>query len=399
MKAAACAAAIVCIGALVAAEDRRWENPVFHTAEEAAAAAEAELVEMGPESPAALRLFVESVLPRSGNARSTVDRFVVTHPLSVRSSPTQRRTVERFEAEMPRQRRVVERRLARFGYPELPGLVYCRLVGSVDAFAGLNETSSDRMSRVGGVTYYCRYVVLPLSYVGTDNLRELQRSAALNPGLDVDATLQRWERESFASLVNTFRHELVHVHTNSALDVPAYSDRSRYPTWFHEGSATYLAGDPHSGLSGQYREYQKALFYLVQRFGVRRLQRFYGSVLGGHDVVGALAGVYAIAGSDELFRRSSRWSRTKNLVHSGLWIVALGLVAMAFRGSDLPVIGWLMVLLSAGLAFSLATGLAQHLFGLHGTGAVLLAQLVLGTLAALAGVKGVLRIRRHSAGT
>jgi len=376
-----------------AADDRSWENPVFDTADEAAAAAEAGRSELGADGPAALRLFVQSALARPGTTRRTVDRFLVTHAESMLHNPVQQRTVERFTAAMPRQRRVVERRLARFGFPELPGLVYCRLVDSVDAFSGLNPTSSDRMSRVGGVTYYCRYVVLPLSYIGADNLREL----ALSPSTDIDATLQRWQRESYASLVSTFRHELVHVHTNSTLDVPAYSDRARYPTWFHEGTATYLAGDPHSGPSARYREYQNLFFYLVQRPGVRRLQTFYSTVLGGSDVAGALDSVYAIAGSDDLVKRSSRWHRANRIAHTALWIAALGLVAMAFRGSDLPVIGILLVLLGVGTLFALATGLAQHLFGLNGTGAVLAARLVLGGAALAAGLKGALRIRRHRA--
>ena len=41
------------------------------------------------------------------------------------------------------------------------------------------------------------------------NVRELRRSAALNPSINVDDTIRRWQRESYANLVNTFRHELV----------------------------------------------------------------------------------------------------------------------------------------------------------------------------------------------
>ena len=66
--------------------------------------------------------------------------------------------------------------------------------------------------------------------------------------------MRRWQRESYASLVSTFRHELVHVHTNSALGVPDYSDRGRYPTWFHEGTATYLAGDPQTKVVAMHLE-------------------------------------------------------------------------------------------------------------------------------------------------
>ncbi len=275
-------------------DDRRWENPVFDSAEEAAAAAEKAKPGFGVGSPPAMRMFLELFLGASGSTGKTVDRFFVAQPASVAHDPVQQRTVNRFEGAIPRQRRVVEKRLARFGFPELPGLVFCRLVDSVDAFSGLNPASSDRMSRVGGVTYYCRYVVLPLSYVGADNLRELRTSVALNPGLDYASTVRQWQRESYASLVSTFRHELVHVHTNSTLDVPAYSDRTRYPTWFHEGTATYLSGDPHSGLSVRYQEYQNLFFFLVQRHGVRKLRDFYSTVLGGSDVAGALNGIYSI---------------------------------------------------------------------------------------------------------
>ena len=170
--------------------------------------------------------------------------------------------MERFIQAIPKQQDVLSGRLARFGYPDVPGLVYLRLVGSVDAFSNLNAASSDKMSQVGGVTYYCRYVVLPLSYVGETAIREIRRAAAMNPGINAETTIRQWQTESYASLVNTFRHELVHVHTNSTLDVPSYSDRSAYPTWFHEGTATYLAADPHSGLSETYQEFQELFFFL-----------------------------------------------------------------------------------------------------------------------------------------
>ncbi len=158
--------------------------------------------------------------PSSDITGEAVGNMLITHPTAFVHNPVQQQTIERFRNEMPRQRAVLEERLARFGYPELPGLVYCRLVESVDAFADLGRASTEKMTQIGGVTYYCRYVVLPLSYVGEENLRELRRSAALNPSINVDDTIRRWQRESFANLVNTFRHEMVHVHTNTTLDVP-----------------------------------------------------------------------------------------------------------------------------------------------------------------------------------
>jgi hypothetical protein len=387
----------------VSASDRGWENPVFHTEEEAVAAARTSASRSGQNTPGALRFFVDLTLaegdvggrhPSSNITRKMVDNVLITHPTAFVRNDVQRRTIERFRGEMPRQRAVVEGRLARFGYPELPGLVYCRLVESVDAFADLGR-ASDKMTQVGGVTYYCRYVVLPLSYVGEQNLRELRRSAAVNPSLNVDETVRRWQRESFANLVNTFRHELVHVHTNSTLDVPAYSDRTAYPTWFHEGTATYMAADPHSGLSESYQEFQELFFYLVQRHGVRKLQNFYNRVLGGSDVRSALTDVYEISGTEQLFRRSARWHRANELVKSGLWISVLVIVIAAFRGADRPHIGGLQILVSLALGYAVATGLAEHLYGLRGPGLVLAAKIGFGLAAAVVGAMGIRRIRRH----
>ena len=393
----------VCAGA-VAATDRSWENPVFDTVEEAVAAARSNISQLDQDSPAALRFFVDFTLsegdvvgrhPSSAITGEAVGDLYITHPTAFVRNPVQLQTIERFRNEIPRQRSVLEERLARFGYPELPGLVYCRLVESVDAFTGLGRASTEKMTQIGGVTYYCRYVVLPLSYVGEENLRELRRSAALNPSVNVDDTIRRWQRESFANLVSTFRHELVHVHTNTTLDVPAYSDRNAYPTWFHEGTATYLAADPHSGLSKGYQEFQELFFYLAQRYGVRALQMFYADVFSGSDVKTALADVFEISGSEQLFARSSRWHRTKEVVKTGLWIAALAIVIAAFRGADRPYIGGLQVLIGVSIAIAVATGLAEHLFGLRGPGVVLAAKLCFGLGAVVVGVKGFRRILRH----
>ena len=399
---AAAAAVLVASGAV--ADDRSWENPAFASVDEAVAAARIEAGRLAPESPSALGLFVEMTLaegdlavahPSTTMARTVVEPFLVTHPRLFLDDEAQRRTVERFFAEVPEQRGLVEARLKRFGYPELSGLVYLRLVDSVDAFAHMNRTSTDRMSRVGGVTYYCRYVVLPLSYVGSEALAELRRSAARNPNLDVAGTIRRWQSESFASLVDTFRHELVHVHTNSALGVPAYSQRSVVPTWFHEGTATYLAGDPHAGLSPTYQEFQEAFFYLAQRHGIARLQRFFASVLGGREVATALADVYGLAGSDELFAASERWHRAKDTGKTVAWALGLLVVVAAFRGGDRPYIGMLQLLAGAALGLAVATGLAEHLYGLRGAGIVLAAKVGFGAAALVLAGLGVRRILRH----
>ena len=374
--------------------------------EEAVAAARSNISRLDQESPPALRFFVDFTLsegdvdgrhPSSIITGEAVGNLFITHPTAFVHNPVQQQTIERFRNEMPRQRAVLEERLARFGYPELPGLVYCRLVESVDVFSDLARASTEKMTQIGGVTYYCRYVVLPLSYVGGENLRELRRSAALNPSINVDDTIRRWQRESFANLVNTFRHEMVHVHTNTTLDVPIYSDRKAYPTWFHEGTATYLAADPHSGLSKGYQDYQELFFYLAQRYGIRELQTFYADVFSGNDVKTALADVFEISGAEQLFARSIRWHRAKEVVKTGLWIAALAIVIAAFRGADRPYIGILLLLIGVAVALAAATGLAEHLFGLRGPGIVLAAKLCFGFCAIAVGVKGFRRILRHRA--
>lgn len=390
---------VVAVAIGTAAEDRRWENPVYESPEEAIAAAKDLVSGLGTESPRAERFFVDLTLaegdlggrhPSSSMTRTVVDDLLITHPEGFMGNPVQKRTIERFTDAVPRQRELLSTRLARFGYPELEGMTYLRLVESVDAFAGVGPAASDRMSQVGGVTYYCRYVILPLSYVGQAAVNELQRQ----PGVDVAGTIRRWQNESYANLVNTFRHEMVHVHTNSTLDVPDYSNRTAYPTWFHEGTATYLAADPHAGLSEHYKEYQDLFFFLVQRYGVTDLQALYGRVLGGSPVASALEEVYAIEGRSELFRRSARWHRSKDQAKTVLWIVAMVVVIAAFRGADRPTIGYLLILAGVVVGLATATGLAEHLYGLRGSGVVGAAKVGFIVAAAALTLLGVGRVRR-----
>jgi hypothetical protein len=385
------------------AQDSKWENPEFRSADEAIAVAKSEVQHLGPQSPPALKLFVDLCLAEndvhrrhssSAYSRKTIGNLLITHNRKFAANDAQNETVRRFENEISGQREVLERRLARFGFPDLSNLVFLRLVDSVDAFSRLGRPSSDKMSQVGGLTYYCRYVVLPLSYVGERSIRELRASAALNPSVDVDDTLRRWQRDSFNSLVNTFRHEMVHVHTNTTLGVPAYSDRIAYPTWFHEGTATYLAADPHAGLSEGYKEYQNLLFYLVQRFGVTRLQAFYAEIFDGNTVRAALRNTYEVSNTEELFTRSRRWHRGKDIAKTGFWISALVLVVAAIRGGERPYFGFLHLLLAVALAAGVLTGLAEHLFGLHGHLVVLAVKTGLSAVVFVVAVLGARRVWR-----
>ncbi len=143
---------LACAGGASAA-DRSWENPVFYTAEEAVAAARSNISRLEYDSPAGLRFFVDLTLgegdvdgrhPSSAITREVIESFLITYPTAFVRNDVQRRTIERSQNGMPRQRAVLEKRLARFGYPELPGLVYCRLVDSVDAFADLSLASATK---------------------------------------------------------------------------------------------------------------------------------------------------------------------------------------------------------------------------------------------------------------
>lgn len=390
---AACAAG-------AAEEDRSWENPVFHTPEDAVAVAKDMALDLRRSSPRAEWFFVDLTLAEGDldelhsshtMTREVVGDLLITHPRTFMENPVQQKTVERFVAAVPRQQKILRARLSRFGYPELDGMAYLRLVESVDAFAGVGA-SSDRMSRVGGVTYYCRYMLLPLSYVSTAAIAELSR----NPGVDVAGTIRGWQAESYANLVNTFRHEMVHVHTNSVLGVPAYSDRTAFPTWFHEGTATYLAADPHAGLSEQYKEFQDLFFYLVQRHGVADLQAFYGEVIGGSSASAALGEVYDIEGRSELFERSARWHRLMDRAKTVLWIVGIIIVLSAFRGADLPTIGFLLILAAVAVGTGVATGIVEHLYGLRGPGVVLAAKVGFSLVALALFGFGLRRVRRRS---
>ena len=404
MRAVLAAVLIIASAGAMTADDRVWENPVFESWQQAVAAASNAASDLNADSPRAQQFFVDMTLvpgdaghnpAKRATVREISGNLLITHPAAFVDNPVQRSTVDRFVRAVPRQQEVLRGRLARFGYPELRGMVYLRLVESVDAFAGLNAASSDKMSQVGGVTYYCRYVVLPLSYVGEAAIREVRRSAAMNPGINAETTIRQWQAESYANLINTFRHELVHVHTNSALDVPRYSNRSLVPTWFHEGTATYLAADPHSGLSERYKEYQDLFFYLVQRYGVARLQEFYAGVLGGDSVATVLGRVYGISDSERLFVRSARWHGLKDRVKTALWIAALVVVGLAVRGSDRPAIGYLLVLAAAAIGLAVATGLAEHIYGLRGPTVVWIAKIGFVALAAFLAALGARRVHRH----
>ena len=383
-----------------AAGQTDWENPVFDEAGDAVRAALDALAETSPgeSSPREMfTLFVVSSAERPGDprfdaVRRTVDSFLVTFPADLEDFAAMR-TLDSFLDEVADEKAKIRRTLGRFGFPPLQGLTYLKLVGNVESLQGAQAPASEPGPQTQGVTYFCRYVVLPLSYVTAGNLERL-RSSTLDPGVDVNTTLRAWERESFKTMLRTFRHEMVHVWTNSTLAPPRYSDRQRYPRWFLEGSASFLAADPHAGLSERYQDYQNLFFYLAERHGVAALQAFFGRILGGASVVESLEATYAIAGRGDLRQRQGRWHAAKDTVRALLAISLLLIVLAALGWRRLPVFGSLQLWLAVTLGYATFSGFCDVTQALNGATAVRIQQAILGAGALLFAVRGLRSVRR-----
>ncbi len=398
-----------CLLAVPAALGSEWENPVFEEADAAVRAALAALPEVTPGeySPREMfTLFTVSSAERPDDPRfrdvrrRAVGSFLVTFPAYLEGGQrdvlpkggersTVRRAFEDFLAEVEDEKRRLGKRLARFDFPPLPGLTYLKLVENVDQLQG--QATAERSVQIQGVTYFCRYVMIPLSYISARSLKELREDAL---GVDVNATLREWQRDSFRVMLSTMRHEMVHVWTNSSLGPPIYGDRQRYPNWFLEGSASFLAADPHEGLSEQYQRYQNIFFYLVERHGVDALRVFYERALAGATARESLAGVYGIPNSQELRARAERWHDIKGLVRTVLVLALLILVLAAFASRRLPIFGSLQVWLAVVLAYSTFSGFCQTTQALNGATAVVAQQALLGAGAAILAVRGLRSVRR-----
>ncbi len=378
-----------------------WENPIFQDAGDAVRAARAALAETTPGeySPREMfTLFTLSAAEQPGDPRfedvrrRVVGSFLVTFP-SYLEDPWARRTLEPFLAEVAEEKSDLGRTLGRFGFPALPGLTYLKLVENVDQLQKPERQAAERTEQIQGVTYFCRYVVIPLSYIRASSLEEL-RASALDPTIGVDATLREWQRESFRVMLSTFRHELVHVWTNSSLGPPRYRDRERYPRWFLEGSASFLAADPHAGLSRRYQGYQNLFFYLAERHGVADLQAFFGRILAGESVRESLEATYGIRGSSDLRDRRERWHGRKELVSTVLAISLLVVVLTAFASRRLPIFGSLQLWLAVTLAYSTFSGFCEYTLALHGATAVVVQQAIFGTGALFLAFRGLRSVRR-----
>ena len=83
---------------------------------------------------------------------------------------------------------------------------------------------------------------------------------------------------------------------------------------------------------------------------------------------------------------------------TAFWIAGLAIVLAAFRGGDRPYIGALQVLIAVAVLLAVATGLAEHLYGLRGPPVVLAAKVGMVVVAVAVGGLGVRRIRRNRVG-
>ncbi len=377
-----------------------WENPVFQDPDDAVRAALEELAALTPgeySSREMFTLFTVSSTERPDDPRfrdvrrRAVGSFLVTFPAYLEGARA-RRTLEEFLAEVEDEKIGLGKRLERFDFPPLSGLTYLKLVENVDQLQ--ERLAAERSEQIQGLTYFCRYVMIPLSYVTARSLEELDSSF----GTGGEATLREWQRESFRVMLSTFRHEMVHVWTNSSLGPPIYGDRQRYPQWFLEGSASFLAADPHTSLSERYQRYQKLFFYLVERHGVDALRSFFEHALAGATAQESLKQVYGIPGSQELRARAERWHGVKDLVRTVLVLALLIVVLWAFASRRLPIFGCLQTWLAVTLAYSTFSGFCESTQALNGATAVAVQQAVFGAGAAFLGIRGVRSLRSSLSG-
>ncbi len=379
-----------------------WENPVFEEADAAVRAALTSLEASRPEEVSAHELFTLFTVsskdrprdPRFSNVhRRVVESFLVTLPAYLENDSKARRTLESFLAEVEDEKARIESTVERFGYPSLPGLTYLKLVENVEELQRDGRPSSGRREQIQGVTYYCRYVVIPLSYITPQRLEQL-RGSVLDPNVDVNATLREWERDSFRVMLSTFRHELVHVFTNSSLGPPRYRDRQQYPTWFLEGSAAFLAADPHAGLSEDYKGYQNLFFYLVESHGVEPLRAFFEHILSGATVGESLETTYGIEGASDLRQKEASWRNRQEAVGAVLAITLLLVVVLSLTAHVIPVFGSLQLWLAVTLAYSAFSGFCEKTQALNGANAVRVQQVILVAVAAYLAFRGIRSVRR-----
>lgn len=325
-----------------------WHNPVYPDAGSSVAAAIAAAEFPAAAQSRALELFISSNLAEgdapglaAGVVREVFDDLILTHAATHLDRPFTRDAFRSVVPKIPAERRRTVRLLRIFGFPDLDGLVYLRLVDHVGEFAGM--TTEDG-ARIGGVAIFCRYIVLPLVNFTPGELDHISRSAP-----DRANTVARLFSDSHRNTLSTLRHELVHVHANSALGYPAYLTRTANPTWFAEGAATFLGDNPRAMLSLEYRHFQDQFVFLAGRYGVARMARFFRDALADKDVEKALARNFGLADAEALAAATERWSRLRTNLGLALTMAFIALLILSFGRRRFPTraVLWLLICVAA----------------------------------------------------
>jgi len=382
-----------------------WKNPVCRTASESVAAAVAAAADTAGLPDPDRDLFVRfnladgdrpgtvptGVVRRvQGDAIVTWGRQVETHPVA---APALRQVLELLE----REHRRMARRADRLGIPAFRGFLYCRLLADLDEVADVARPHpDDARATVAGLTTNCRFVIVPVSTLSLADLARLQARAALDASIDVPGTLASWREESLRRVAGILRHEIAHVHVNSALGAALFADRTRVPEWFHEGLATWLSGETEATLGQDYRQYVGVFVYLAERHGLRRLARFVERVVRNHEPAAAsIRAEYGAQSYDNLSRAADRRRSCHHGVAMAFTLAFLFLAIQAFRGRRIPFLGLTGVLAGLFCFYHLAAGTVAGARGVDGIVAVRVFEAGLGGAGLWLFVGGALRLARQ----
>jgi hypothetical protein len=334
--------------------------------------------------------------PAPGVTRRVLDDVIVTWDRRLEYHPIAGPALKDVLLRLTEERNLARRRLKRLGLPAMSGLVYCRLVADIDELAELMDQPGSQKARVMGLTAGCRYVFLPVSHVTTSDVDGLVRRAKMPlQDIDVDRTLAAWRQESLRRVAGTLRHELVHVHVNSALGPALYSDGARVPLWFHEGVATWAAADAESVLSREYQDYLRAFVYLAERHGLPAFSKFVARVVADRQPASAvMRSQFGLSSWEELTAAANRWRGWRGNVAVAFTLAFLLCIVQELRRREFPFQASVTIILGVFCLYHLAAGTAVGVFGVDGLVAVRFSETALGALGVWVTYRGVRRLAR-----